>query len=194
MSRIGKTPVKLPEGVKVIIQKDKITVSGKNGELNYVLNPGIKVEENDGSLIVTRKDDSKQQKSLHGLTRSLINNMVIGVTEGFSKELQIIGTGYSAEVVGPWLKLNVGFSHEIYIEIPENLKVEAKIIPRREQGALGVQSTVNIFGISKEDVGKFAAEIRKCRPPLNYATGKGIRYKGEYVRIKPGKAGAAAQV
>ncbi|MCK4312806.1 MAG: 50S ribosomal protein L6, partial [Candidatus Cloacimonetes bacterium] len=121
MSRIGKIPIRLPEGVKAVIQKDKITVSGKNGELNYALNPGIKVEENDGSLVVTRKDDSKQQKSLHGLTRSLINNMVIGVTEGFSKELQIIGTGYSAEVVGPWLKLNVGFSHEVYIEIPENL-------------------------------------------------------------------------
>ncbi len=192
MARIGKIPVKLPEGVKVNIKQDKITVTGEKGELSFVKNPLISVEEVDGSIVVSRKNDSREQKSLHGLTRSLINNMVIGVTEGFQKELQIIGTGYSAEIVGQWLKLNVGFSHEILIEIPEDLKVEAEAIPRREQGALGVQSVIKVQGISKEDVGKFAAEIKKCRPPLNYATGKGIRYKGEYIRIKPGKTAATA--
>jgi len=160
--------------------------------LSYTLNAGITIEEKEGELLVSRKDDSRPQKALHGLTRALVNNMVIGVTDGFEKVLQIIGTGYSAEVVGPWIKLSVGFSHEILIQIPENLDVEAKVIPRREQGPLSVQAVVKISGIHKEDVGKFAAEIKRCRPPLNYASGKGIRYEGEYVRIKPGKAGATA--
>ena len=192
MSRVGRTPVKLPDGVKYSIKDNMITISGNKGELNYTLCNGISVAEENRELIVSRRDDTRPQKALHGLTRALLNNMVIGTTEGFMKELQIIGTGYAAEVIGPWLKLNVGFSHDILIQIPENLNVEAVIIPRREQGALGVQAEVKISGIDKEDVGKFAAEIRRCRPPLNYATGKGIRYKGEYVRIKPGKAGATA--
>ncbi len=190
MSRVGKAPIKIPEGIKTDIQNNKITVSGKDGELSYVVNSGITVQEKDGFLIVNRKNDTKEQKSLHGLTRSLLNNMVIGITEGFKKELQIIGTGYSAEVIGPWLKLNVGFSHDILLEIPEGIKVEAQTVPRREQGPLGVQANIIVHGIHKEDVGKFAAEIKKCRPPMNYATGKGIRYKGEYIRIKPGKVGA----
>ncbi len=192
MSRIGKTPVPVPEGIKVEINKNDITVSSKNGELKYTFQDGITIKQEENKLIVERRDDSKNQKSFHGLTRSLVNNMIIGLSEGYVKELQIIGTGYSAEVLGPWLKLNVGFSHDILMQIPDNLKVEAELVPRREQGALGVQSNVKVSGIQKEDVGKFAAEIRKCRPPLNYATGKGIRYKGEYVRIKPGKTAATA--
>ncbi len=192
MSRVGKTPVKLPDIVKFNLKKNLVTISGPKGELQYDLQPGIQVEEKDGELIITRQDDSRPQKALHGLTRALLNNMVIGVTDGFEKELQVIGTGYSAERVGPWLKLTVGFSHDILMEVPENLTVEAVVIPRREQGALGVQAAIKVSGISKEDVGKFAAEIKRCRPPLNYATGKGIRYKGEYIRIKPGKAGATA--
>ena len=190
MSRVGRTPVKLPDGVKYSFKDNVVTISGKKGELTYTLNAGITIEEKEGELLVSRKDDSRPQKALHGLTRALVNNMVIGVTDGFEKVLQIIGTGYSAEVVGPWIKLSVGFSHEILIQIPENLDVEAKVIPRREQGPLSVQAVVKISGIHKEDVGKFAAEIKRCRPPLNYASGKGIRYEGEYVRIKPGKAGA----
>ena len=192
MSRIGKTPVLIPEGIKVEIKNNIITVSSNNGELIYKFQDGITIKQEGNELILKRKDDSKKQKSFHGLTRSLVNNMVIGLSEGYIKELQIIGTGYSAEVLGPWLKLSVGFSHDILIQIPENLKVEAELIPRREQGTLGVQAVVKVSGIHKEDVGKFAAEIRKCRPPLNYATGKGIRYKGEYVRIKPGKTAATA--
>ncbi|MBT3756665.1 MAG: 50S ribosomal protein L6 [Candidatus Cloacimonetes bacterium] len=192
MSRIGKTPVPVPEGIKVEIKNTTITVSSKNGELTYTFQDGITIKQEENKLIVERRDDSKNQKSFHGLTRSLVNNMIIGLSEGYIKELQIIGTGYSAEVLGPWLKLNVGFSHDILMQIPENLKVEAELVPRREQGALGVQANIKISGIQKEDVGKFAAEIRKCRPPLNYATGKGIRYKGEYVRIKPGKTAATA--
>ena len=192
MSRIGKTPVPVPEGIKVEIKNTTITVSSKNGELTYTFQDGITIKQEENKLIVERRDDSKNQKSFHGLTRSLVNNMIIGLSEGYIKELQIIGTGYSAEVLGPWLKLNVGFSHDIVMQIPGNLKVEAELVPRREQGALGVQANIKISGIQKEDVGKFAAEIRKCRPPLNYATGKGIRYKGEYVRIKPGKTAATA--
>lgn len=192
MSRIGKTPVPVPEGIKVEIKNNIITVSSKNGELIYKFQDGITIKQEENELILERRDDSKDQKSFHGLTRSLVNNMIIGLSEGYTKELQIIGTGYSAEVIGPWLKLSVGFSHEIFLQIPDNLKVEAELVPRREQGALGVQANVKISGIHKEDVGKFAAEVRKCRPPLNYATGKGIRYKGEYVRIKPGKTAATA--
>lgn len=192
MSRIGKTPVPIPEGIKVEIKNNIITVSSNNGELIYKFQDGITIKQEGNELILKRRDDSKKQKSFHGLTRSLVNNMIIGLSEGYVKELQVIGTGYSAEVLGPWLRLSVGFSHDILIQIPENLKVEAKSVPRREQGALGVQAKIKISGIHKEDVGKFAAEIRKCRPPLNYATGKGIRYKGEYVRIKPGKTAATA--
>jgi len=190
MSRVGKTPVKLPDGVKYSIKDNIVTISGSKGELNYALCNGISVVQENGELLVSRSDDSRPQKALHGLTRALLNNMVIGVTQGFMKELQVIGTGYSAEVMGPWLKLSVGYSHDILMQIPEHLKVEAVLIPRREQGALGVQAEIKVSGIDKEDVGKFAAEIKRCRPPLNYATGKGIRYKGEYIRIKPGKAGA----
>ncbi len=192
MSRIGKTPVPVPEGIKVEIKNNIITVSSNNGELIYKFQDGITIKQEGNELILKRKDDSKKQKSFHGLTRSLVNNMIIGLSEGYVKELQVIGTGYSAEVLGLWLRLSVGFSHDIFIQIPENLKVEAESVPRREQGALGVQAKIKISGIHKEDVGKFAAEIRKCRPPLNYATGKGIRYKGEYVRIKPGKTAATA--
>ncbi|NQT64633.1 MAG: 50S ribosomal protein L6 [FCB group bacterium] len=192
MSRIGKTPVPVPEGIKVDIKNNTITISSTNGELNYKFSDGITIKQEENELILGRKDDSKLQKSFHGLTRSLVNNMIIGLSEGYSKELQIIGTGYSAEILGTWLKLSVGFSHEIFLQIPENLKVEAKLVPRKEQGALGVQAIIKVSGIHKEDIGKFAAEVRKCRPPLNYATGKGIRYKGEYVRIKPGKTAATA--
>ncbi len=190
MSRIGKTPIKLLEGVKVKINKQKVTVSGEKGTLEYVMRSGISTQEKNGELIVSRKDDSKQQKSFHGLTRALLSNMVQGVSEGFSRTLNVIGTGFSAEVIGQWLRLNVGFSHEIMLEIPEDLTVEAKTIPRREQGPLGIQVMIKVFGISKEDVGKFAAEIRACRPPAPNIKGKGIRWEGEYVKIVS-KAGTA---
>ncbi len=192
MSRIGKTPIEIPEGVKVDIKGNKVTVSNKNGELSIEVQDGIKVKEVDGQIIVTRRDDSKTQKSYHGLYRSLIQNYVIGLTDGYEKELQVIGTGYTAEVVGPWLKLNVGFAHEILLEIPKSLEVHAEAIPRREQGPLSVQAKILVKGIDKEVVGKFAAEIKRCRKPLNYATGKGIRFKGEYIKIKPGKTAATA--
>lgn len=189
MSRIGKTPIKLPQGVTVKIEGNLVKVSGKLGELEYAFLEGIGVTQVQNEIVVTRRDDSREQKSLHGLTRALINNMVVGVSEGFEKKLQIIGTGYSAEIVGPWLKLGLGYSHDILMEIPENLTVAAEMVPRREQGPLGVQAKVSVKGNHKEDVSKFAAEIRICRKPENYK-GKGIRYEGEYVQIKAGKTTA----
>lgn len=188
MSRIGNTPIKLPAGVQVAITGRNIKVTGKLGELEYEAQEGISIKEEDGVLHFERSNDSREQKSFHGLARALVNNMVIGVSEGFEKTLQIIGTGYSAERVGPWLRLLLGYSHEILMEVPDNLEVDAKVIPRREQGKLGVQAVITVKGIHKEDVGKFAAEIRNCRPPENYK-GKGVRYLNEWVQIKPGKSG-----
>lgn len=190
MSRIGKTPIEIPKDVKIEVNGDTITVRGKKGELSYSLLKGITLDIQGNIINVKRENDSKSLRSYHGLTRALIQNMVTGVSEGFQKVLNVIGTGYSAEVVGIWLKLVVGYSHDILLEIPEGIDVDAKIIPRRDQGKLGIQAVITIKGKSKEDVGKFAAEIRRCRPPENYK-GKGIRYDGEYVQIKAGKAGAA---
>ncbi len=192
MSRIGNTPVKFNKDLKINIKNDQITISGKKGELSCEIKKGISIKQQNDELIVERSDDSKQQKSFHGLVRSLIQNMIIGLTEGYIKELQVIGTGYTAEILGPWLRLNVGFAHDILLEIPDSITVEAETVPRREQGPLGVQAKIKVSGIDKEVVGKFAAEIKSCRPPINYATGKGIRFKGEYVRIKPGKTAQTA--
>ncbi|MCD4828779.1 MAG: 50S ribosomal protein L6 [Candidatus Cloacimonetes bacterium] len=191
MSRIGKQPVNIPAGVTATIEGDHIMVKGKLGELAYSVMPGITVSMEDNQLRVQRLDDSRNQKALHGLTRVLLYNMVIGVSEGYQKELHIIGTGYSAEVVGVWLKLNLGFAHEIFLEIPERITVEAEAVPRNRQFIKDLVSIVRVSGASKEDVGKLAAEIRRCRPPINYNKGKGVRYKGEFVKIKPGKSSAA---
>lgn len=189
MSRIGKTPVKLPDGVKFDLKDDVITITGPKGSLDCKLQPGIEVKLEDNVLFFDRADDSRQQKAFHGLVRALVNNMVIGVTQGYEKVLHVIGTGYTAEVVGPWLKLNVGYSHEILMEIPDGINVDAKTIPRREQGPLGIQAVITVTGIDKEDVGKFSAEIRECRKPAPNLKGKGIRWAGEHVKIVA-KAGA----
>ncbi len=189
MSRIGRTPIKLPDSVKFDLKDDIITISGPKGSLNCKLQPGIEVVLEDGELKFDRADDSREQKAFHGLVRALTNNMVIGVTEGYKRILNVIGTGYTAEIVGPWLKLNVGYSHEILLEVPEGVNVDAKTIPRREQGPLGIQAVITVTGIDKEEVGKFAAEIRRCRPPAPNLKGKGIRWDGEHVKIVA-KAGA----
>ncbi|MCD6180877.1 MAG: 50S ribosomal protein L6 [Candidatus Cloacimonetes bacterium] len=189
MSRIGRTPIKIADGVALTITPDLVTVKGAKGELSQRILEGITVEEKDGFVIVNRRDDSREQKAYHGLIRALINNMIIGVSAGYEKNLQVIGTGYSAERVGPWLRLSLGYSHDILMEVPSHLTVAAEVVPRREQGPLGVQAKIKVSGILKEDVGKFSAEIRGCRPPENYK-GKGVRYEGEHVVIKPGKSGA----
>lgn len=193
MSRIGRNPITIPEQVSIdMVTKDNLSVikvKGKLGELHYTLNKGINIEKEEGELKVLRSNDSKEQRALHGLSRALIFNMIEGVSKGYERILEVIGTGYSAERVGPWLKLVLGYSHDILIEVPEDLTVETEAVPRSRTGRSNVQSLIKVKGISKEDVGKFSAEIRRCRPPENYK-GKGIRYQGEYVRIKAGKAGA----
>ncbi len=189
MSRIGKTPIVLPKDVQVKIDGSSFQAKGKLGELTYTLPAGISAVQEENKIILNRKDDSREQKSNHGLSRALIQNIINGVDKGYEKELQIIGTGYTAELFGKWLRIAVGYSHDILLEIPEHIQVEATQIPRREQGKLGVQAVIKVRGIHKEDVGKIAAEIRSCRKPENYK-GKGIRYVGEYVKIKAGKAGA----
>jgi len=189
MSRIGKKPVLLPEGVKATITGSHVVVEGKLGKLELDLVGGITIKEEKGSLVLERLDDSREQKAYHGLARALVNNLVEGVSKGFEKLLHVIGTGFSVDAVGPWVKLSVGFSHDILLEVPEGLELKVESIPRGKGMHAEHQANIFVKGIHKEDVGKFAAEIRNCRKPENYK-GKGIRYSTERVIIKAGKAGA----
>lgn len=177
MSRIGKLPVNLPDGVQVDLNENKITVKGPKGQLTKELNPNMNVEIQGTEVIITRPNDEKEQRALHGLTRSLIANMVEGVTKGFQKSLELVGVGYRAQMQGKKLVLQVGYSHPVEIEAPENTEIE---VP--------AQNKILVKGIDKEQVGQLAAKIRFVRQPENYK-GKGIRYEGEYVKIKAGKAG-----
>jgi large subunit ribosomal protein L6 len=189
MSRIGKKHIVIPAGVTVEEKDRKVIVKGTKGTLDYTLKDGINVEIKGGEVVVTRENDEKQIRALHGLTRALIQNMVTGVSAGFEKELHIIGTGYTSDRVGPWLKITVGYSHDVLLSIPKGIEVTTEVVPRGKGGKLNVQSIVRIKGFHKEDVGKFAAEVRKVRPPENYK-GKGIRYADEFVKIKAGKTGS----
>jgi large subunit ribosomal protein L6 len=178
MSRIGKNPVTIPAGVTVTVAEGNVvTVKGPKGALTQTFNAelGIAVEGN--TVIVTRPSDDKNHRALHGLTRTLINNMVIGVSEGFTKSLTIIGTGYRAAVSGGKLVLTLGFSHPVEMLPPEGVTVEAPS-----------QTNIIVRGADKQAVGQFAAEIRGVRAPEPYH-GKGVRYEGEYVALKEGKAG-----
>ena len=188
MLRIGRAPIKFDQDTHIAVKNNIVSVKGKLGELQYKLMPGITIEISDGVLQVKRSNDSKDQKALHGLTRALIQNMVKGVSEGYQKNLQVIGTGYSAERIGPWLKLSLGYSHDIIMEVPEGLTVETEAVPRSKTSRTDLQSIIRVKGIDKQLVGEFAAEIRACRPPENYK-GKGIRYENEHIIIKAGKAG-----
>ena len=188
MSRIGKAPIKLDTNTTVETREQVVTVKGKLGELQYSLMPGMSLDIADGIVNVKRSDDTKNQRAIHGLTRALIQNMVIGVSEGYLKTLNVIGTGYSAERIGPWLKLSLGYSHDIVLQIPAGLTVEAEAVPRSKGTRSDLQSIIRIKGIDKQLVGHFAAEVRSCRPPENYK-GKGVRYVDEYVTIKAGKSG-----
>lgn len=190
MSRIGKAPITIPQGVTVDINNQTVLVKGKLGELCYTLCDGVHVAQEENTLVVTRENDERNVRALHGLSRALIQNMVTGVSEGYTKALQLFGTGYAAEVIGPWLKLAVGYSHEILIQVPNGITVSTEAVPRSKSGGkVSMQSIIRVSGRSKEDVGKFSAEIRRVRPPENYK-GKGIRYENENVRIKAGKSGA----
>ena len=177
MSRIGKMPIAVPAGVEVTIDGATVTVKGPKGELTRSFAEMLTISLNDGVLTVERPDDSREAKSLHGLTRTLLHNMVEGVTTGFSKKLQLVGVGYRAAKKGNDLEMQLGFSHPVLIECPENISFECPS-----------QTEIIVSGISKEQVGQVAANIRKWRKPEPYK-GKGIRYEGENVRCKAGKAG-----
>jgi large subunit ribosomal protein L6 len=177
MSRIGKKPVLIPKGVTVTLDGSKITVKGPKGELSRSLPGAMLVSMKDNEVVVERPSDENEHKALHGLTRTLVANMVEGVTAGFSKQLEIIGVGYKAEQRPYGLQLSLGFSHVIEYRAPAGIKLTA---PQPTQ--------VNIEGANKEMVGQVAAEIRSYRPPEPYK-GKGIKYAGEQVRRKAGKAG-----
>jgi large subunit ribosomal protein L6 len=178
MSRIGKAPITVPGGVTVDISGSSVTVTGPKGSLSRSLPGSITVREDAGTLLVERPDDDRENRSLHGLTRTLVSNMVTGVTDGFAKELEIIGVGYRAEATSPTtLRMALGFSHPVHVQAPEGITFE---VP--------VQTRVIVRGIDKELVGQVAANIRSIRKPEPYK-GKGVRYLGEKVLRKAGKTG-----
>jgi large subunit ribosomal protein L6 len=178
MSRIGRAPIAVPSGVDVNISGATVTVKGPKGTLTRQVPGDIVVRQEDSALLVERPDDERENRSLHGLTRSLVNNMVVGVTDGFSKELEIIGVGYRAEAQGPEkLRLALGFSHPVIVDAPQGVTFEVPAPTR-----------IIVRGIDKETVGQVAANIRSIRKPEPYK-GKGVRYLGEKVLRKAGKAG-----
>jgi len=182
MSRIGKAPISIPEGVTVTISGNTVSVKGKLGELTQEINPDLTVKQEDGVLTVERPSDSKPHRAMHGLYRSLINNMVEGVSVGFKKELELVGVGYRASNQGQLLDLSVGFSHNIIFEIPKEIKVETKM-------EKGKNPLVFLSSHDKQLVGMVASKIRSFRKPEPYK-GKGIRFVGEYIRRKAGKSAA----
>ncbi len=179
MSRVGRTPITVPHGVTVNIEQDKVTVTGPKGELQRHFNPDMSITLQDNSLSVSRPSDSREHRSTHGLTRSLLANMVEGVSSGFEKKLEIVGVGYRAEKAGDKLIFRVGYSHQVEVSPLPGISLDV-------EGA----NRIKVSGIDKEVVGEMAAEIRAIRPPDAYK-GKGIRYAGELVRLKAGKAGKA---
>ena len=181
MSRVGRLPVVVPSGVEVKIDGSHVKIKGPKGEMEFTFSPKIKIAFADGEIAVKRPSDAREMRSLHGTTRALIQNMITGVTEGYKKELQLVGVGYRASMTGKNLTLNVGYSHPVEIEPPPGITFE--VGERAQQ--------IFITGIDKQAVGQIAADIRKVRKPEPYK-GKGIRYKDEYVRHKAGKAGKVA--
>jgi large subunit ribosomal protein L6 len=175
MSRIGRKPITLPDGVSVELAPGRVSVKGPKGELEQTISPEITIEREDGTLTVQRPTDRGEHRALHGLTRSLIANMVEGVTDGYEKRLEIQGVGYRAQLKGSTLELALGFSHPVSVQAPEGIEFE---VPQATE--------IVVRGIDKQLVGQVAADIRKRRPPEPYK-GKGIRYRGEYVARKVGK-------
>lgn len=180
MSRIGIKPITLPAGVEVKIDGNVVTVKGPKGELQETISSLLTVENKDGVLTVSRDGDEAEKRAQHGLARTLISNMVIGVTEGFQKKLQLVGVGYKAEKKGKKLVMSLGYSHPVELEDPEGIETETPDA-----------NTVVVKGIDKALVGNYAANIRAWRKPEPYK-GKGIRYEGEHIRRKEGKTGAGA--
>ena len=176
MSRIGKKPVPIVGGAKVSVNGTKIEVEGPKGKLSYDHRPEIIVTVDGDRVLVTRHTDDRTSRELHGLTRAIVNNMIIGVTEGYERKLEIVGVGYLAAIKGDVLQLRVGYANELHRKIPSELNVTCPD-----------QTHIVIQGCDKQQVGQFAAEIRALRKPEPYK-GKGVRYQGEYVKIKPGKS------
>ena len=181
MSRIGKKPIAIPAGVDVKINGSEVTVKGPKGELKNTFNPDINVAIEGTEIIVTRPSDEKEHRSLHGLTRTLIANMVEGVSKGFTKELEVNGVGYRVAKQGKDLVMNLGYSHQVIMPEPDGISIE---VPNPNR--------IIISGPDKQKVGQFAAEVREKRPPEPYK-GKGIKYVGEYIRRKEGKAAKGAK-
>ena len=176
MSRIGRKPIAIPAGVEVKVNGSEVTVKGPKGTLTDTFHNRITVKVEGAEILVTRPSDEKEDRALHGLTRTLVNNMVIGVTEGFKKELEVNGVGYRVQKQGKTLVMNLGFSHQVIIPEPDGITVE---VPG--------PNAIVISGADKQKVGQFAAEVREKRLPEPYK-GKGIKYAGEYIRRKEGKA------
>ena len=177
MSRIGRKPISIPAGVDVKIDGNVVTVKGPKGTLTREFHPNMHIAQEGNELLVTRPNDEKENRSLHGLTRTLLHNMVVGVTEGFKKELDVNGVGYRVAMDGKKLVMNLGFSHQVFMEGPEGITIETPSANK-----------IVISGASKEQVGQFAAEVREKRPPEPYK-GKGIKYTDEVIRRKEGKTG-----
>lgn len=177
MSRVGSNPIELPDGVEVDSGRGNVTVKGPKGTLSVSFDGRIGVAVEDGVVTVSRSDDEREARALHGLSRALLNNMVLGVSQGFSKELRAEGVGYRANLQGRRLELQVGFSHPVHIDAPEGINFE---VPE--------PTRIIVSGIDKQLVGQVAADVRRVRPPEPYK-GKGIRYVNEYVRRKSGKTG-----
>ncbi|KUF05906.1 50S ribosomal protein L6 [Leucobacter sp. G161] len=177
MSRIGKLPIAVPGGVDVKVDGQQVTVKGSKGELKLVVAEPIRVAVEDGQILVSRPNDERESRALHGLTRTLIYNNVIGVTEGYKKSLEVVGTGYRVQQKGQGLELQLGFSHPVNFDAPEGIQL-----------AVEGSTKITVSGISKQAVGEAAANIRKLKKPEPYK-GKGIRYADEVVRRKAGKAG-----
>ncbi|MCX7760920.1 MAG: 50S ribosomal protein L6 [Hydrogenothermaceae bacterium] len=175
MSRIGKKPIPVPKGVEVNIQGSTITVKGPKGTLTKTFNPAVTIKKEGEEIVVERKDDTPFSRALHGTVRAIVANMVKGVTEGFTEELEIVGIGYRGAVKGKTLELSLGYSHPVIYEIPEGIQI-----------TMEGNTVIKVSGIDKEKVGQTAAEIRSFREPDAYK-GKGIRYKGEVIKLKAGK-------
>lgn len=176
MSRIGKLPIPIPSGVTITVDPDFITVAGSKGTLKQFTMPGVKVEQKDQEVIVTRENDEAVNRARHGLMRSLINNMIVGVSQGFEKKLEVNGVGFRVQLAGTDLKMNLGFSHEVVYKLPQGVTAAVQ------------QNNITVSGISKQQVGQVAAEIRALKKPEPYK-GKGIKYADERIIRKAGKSG-----
>lgn len=183
MSRIGKLPIAIPAGTTVTVKGNTVTVKGPQGELTQDINPDIQVQVEGNEVHVTRPDDQREHRAMHGLYRALIHNMVVGVSEGYTKQMELIGVGYRATATGQVLELSLGYSHAIYIKLPQEVKVEAKM--ERNKAPL-----ITLSSYDKQLLGQVCAKIRSLRKPEPYK-GKGIKFVGEVIRRKSGKSAAA---